>query len=390
MTLAQEATASDTTPSAVKEVVPRRMRLGRRVETLPLRLPSKAALCFRVPMRRGAIACAALSVSLLVIAGRAEADPTAADKETARRLMAEGRAHRDAKDFAAALQSFQAADALMHVPTTGLEVARTEIALGQLVEARDKLIAVTRIPQVPNEPKPFVDARTAAQALSTDVAARIPTLKVTLQGVPPGATAKVLVDGAEIPPAALLARRTLDPGHHVISARVGDGDPKTAEVDLAEKASEEVALDLSVTPGTPSSEAPPSTEAATEAAPENPSRDHTLAFIGFGVGAAGLLTGSITGVLAISNFNSAKSEGCVGTRCPPASYSALNTANTMATVSTVGFIVAGVGAVVGVVGLFVGKPTPPPAPEASAPSETGKLEVHPWLGLGSAGLSGTF
>ena len=48
----------------------------------------------------------------------AHADPSAADKETARALMNEGRTDRDKGDLKAAVKAFAAADALMHVPTT--------------------------------------------------------------------------------------------------------------------------------------------------------------------------------------------------------------------------------------------------------------------------------
>jgi len=315
------------------------------------------------------------AVAVLSLGGSALADPSAADKETARRLMSEGRARRDANDLVAALQSFQAADALMHVPTTALEVARTQIALGRLVEAHDKLLAMDRIPATPDEPKPFAEARAAAEALGNEVEARIPTLKITLEGLPEGATPRVLVDGTEIPPAALVAKRAIDPGHHVVTASVADGAPKTAEVDLAEKENKELSIDLSA-----ASSSPPDGEAAT---PEPHPANYTVSFIGFGVGAAGIIAGSVTGVLAISSFNSAKSDGCVGNRCPPASYGDLNTANTMATTSDIAFIVGGIGVAVGVVGLFVWNKSP-------GETQPSAVVVSPWVGPGSGGIRGTF
>ena len=325
-------------------------------------------------MRRATVAW--FVVAAMSVAPVAHADPTAADKETARRLMSEGRARRDANDLAGALQSFQAADALMQVPTTGLEVARTELAMGKLIEAHDKLLAVARTTPVPGEPRPFAEARAAADTLGNDVEARIPTLKITLIGLATGQTPRVAVDGAEIPPAALVAPRAIDPGHHVVTANA-DGPPKTQELDIAERETKEVTLDLSVAP--PPS--PPPSE------PDGSPRNHTLSFIGFGVGAAGIIAGSVTGLLAISSFNSAKSKGCVGNRCPPASDGDLDTASTMATISDVAFIVGGVGVAVGVVGLFVGNKG---SSDTNAPGGTAAFTVSPWLGPGSAGLHGTF
>src|SRR5262245_51869629 len=83
---------------------------------------------------------------------RARAEPTPAEKETARALMAEGRDLRDANDLKSALKRFQAADSIMHVPTTGLEVARTEAALGLLVEARETLQRIARLPSDSSDP----------------------------------------------------------------------------------------------------------------------------------------------------------------------------------------------------------------------------------------------
>jgi hypothetical protein len=325
----------------------------------------------------------ALGVAMLV-ASTARAEPSAADKETARRLMSDGRSKRDAGDLRGALEAFKAADALMDVPTTSLEVARTEIAMGQLVEAHEKLLAIDRIEAAPNEPKPFAEARVAAQSLANEVEARIPTLKIVIVGAAPDAAFRVSVDGAEVPAASLVAPRAVDPGHHVVTASVPGRGPTTVELDVAERDTKEVSLDLSA----PTDEPSPAAHPATEPAPESsaPSRRlPMLAWVGFGVGAAGLVTGSVTGLLAISSFNSAKSKGCVGNRCPPASYGELDTANTMATVSTVSFVIAGLGAGLGVASIFL-VPSSPPEPSAG----TASVRVRPWIGAGSAGLVGTF
>src|SRR5690242_13508597 len=102
---------------------------------------------------------AAIAALILATAAPAFAEPTAAEKETARNLMQEGRDLRDKKDLKGALQRFQAADQLMGVPTTGYEVASTQVALGLLVEARETLNRVSRLPAQAKEPAPFREAR---------------------------------------------------------------------------------------------------------------------------------------------------------------------------------------------------------------------------------------
>jgi hypothetical protein len=308
----------------------------------------------------------------------AHADPSASDRETARRLMAEGRERRDARDLQTALQSFQAADAIMQVPTTGVEVARTQILLGQLVEARDKLLAVVRFPRTPREPKPFAEARVRAAAMSDEIAPRIPSLRIVIRGAPEGSTTKVSVDGINVATESLVEPRSVNPGHHVVIARVVGGGRREATVDVREGASQEVVLAL---PQQAVAQTPSSATSA-PAPPPPPSRSHALAWVGFSIAGAGIATGAVTGLLAMSKLNAARTAGCVGNECPPSTYPDLDSAGTFATVSTVGFIVGGAGAALGVVGLLVGG-------RGSSEESTART-VTPWLGAGSAGLRGTF
>ena len=64
------------------------------------------------------------------------------DRETARTLMQQGRELTAKGDLKEALKRFKGADDIMHVPTTGLEVARTQAPLGLLVEARDTIARI--------------------------------------------------------------------------------------------------------------------------------------------------------------------------------------------------------------------------------------------------------
>src|SRR5579864_2462419 len=115
---------------------------------------------------------ALLLAGAMTLAGTAAAEPSAADKETARALMQGARDKRDAHDLKGALDAFQKADAIMHVPTTGYEVAATEAALGLIVEARDKALEILRIPKTTREPPPFLQARQKAQGLADSLAPR--------------------------------------------------------------------------------------------------------------------------------------------------------------------------------------------------------------------------
>ena len=333
------------------------------------------------------LSSAALCVSSFALVGVAHAaSPTAADKDTARALMAQGAELRDKGDAKGALQSFQAADAIMHVPSTGIEVAKTEVTLGQLVEARDVALAVARLPEQPNEPKPFAIARKDAQALATDLEARIPSLQIALKGTPEGATPNVEVDGVAIPAAALAFPRKVNPGHHVLTASAGSTHAQS-EVDVAEKETKgvilELAADMAATP-TPTPkpvEAPAPIEKPAEKKPFP-----VLAAVGFGVGIAGIAVGSVTGLMSLSKTSSLKDQ-CPNDQCPSGTFNSdsfqsdKSSASTLGTVSTISFIVGGAGIVVGVVGLVLPR-------KAKATVTTG--HITPFVAPNGAGLSGTF
>jgi hypothetical protein len=313
--------------------------------------------------------CAPVLAALLSFAATAHADPTAADKETARSLMADGRAARDNHDLKGALRSFQAADAIMGVPTTGFEVAKTQAALGLLVEARDTALRVMlRSPEQPGEPQPFKDARNNAQELNEELEGRIPSLKVIVKGLAEDATPMVTIDDARIAPQALAAPRKLNPGHHVVVARAGSAQ-QMAEVGVAEKEYKEVTLEL-----LPSSQQPSTQRSGTSRA---------LMFGGFGLAGVGAIVGTITGGMSMSKTSSLKNN-CPNNQCPPLTYSDFDQAHTMATISTLAFFAAGVGAAVGVGSLILGKSS-----ETSAAPAT-QARVEPWIGVGTAGVRGAF
>ena len=70
--------------------------------------------------------------------------------------------------------------------------------LGRLVEARDTLRRVLRIPVESNEPKVFREARAQATALDDEVAVRIPTVRVVLTGADPGARVAVSDESEDV------------------------------------------------------------------------------------------------------------------------------------------------------------------------------------------------
>jgi len=324
---------------------------------------------------------APLMVASLALSSGAWAQ-SAADKETARGLMSEGRAARDNGNAQAALKAFAGADAVMHVPTTGLELARAQTAVGQLVEARDTALRVMRLPETEGEPPPFKQARQAASALNDELEGRIPSLKVIVLNVPEGKSASVSIDGAAVPSELIGQPRKLNPGHHVVIAKAGTAQ-EDEEVNVAEKESKEITIELP--------DQAPGADKATRPAPDQGSTGKSgastgLMWAGIGVAGLGTLVGGITGVLSMSKTNSLKNS-CPNNQCPPSTFDDLSNAQSMATISTVSFAAAGVGAVIATIGLLTGNSEPPPQKPAT---DDNAARFEPWLGVGAAGVRGRF
>jgi hypothetical protein len=328
-------------------------------------------------------------------ANLAQAEPTAADKETARALLDQGDAAFKASNFSEALQRYGAAHAIMNVPTTGIEVAKAQEALGKLVEARDTLLEVARFPKKPNEPQAFSKARERAQAHAAEIAARIPALRIQVTGLPSGTTPAVTIDGAEVNPAILGVPRKLNPGKHVITASAPGYAEARREVDVAERAELDVPLELTPSAAAPvpvpATEPPPKPSSPPPAAPDakadttSGSSTSSLAYIGFGIGAVGLTVGGITGALAFSKAGTA-SDQCTNNVCPPAAQADIDSSKTMGTVSTVSFAVGFVGAAIGIYGLMT--PSEPKATSTARP--TNRIRLQPTVGVGNVGLMGQF
>ena len=351
--------------------------------------------------RRVRLTMTATAVAAMLAASGASAQVSAADRETARSMMQEGRDLRDKGDLKGALQRFKAADDIMHVPTTSLEVARAQVALGQLIEALDTIAAIRKTPPQPDDPAPFKDARTKADELDAQVEGKVPSLAITVTGAAEGETPAISVDGVSLPAAVSGVPRKVDPGHHVVTARAVSGQAKE-EVDVTEGEKKDVQLVL-VAGG----EGAPGDNNNAPAEPESPHNvvhsPGALTWGGIVVGGIGLVVGSVTGLMTLSKASTVKSDCKMNMTCTATGdVSALNSGNSLATVSTIGFAVAGAGAVVAVVSLIVGHRAPeaapasaPPsdpdvAPAAPPPASESHLHVTPWIGVGSAGFVGTF
>jgi hypothetical protein len=284
--------------------------------------------------------------------------------------MDEGFAKREKGDAKGALKAFEEADGIMHVPTTGLEVARSLADVGRLGDARETALRVSKLPTQPKEPAPFAQARKEAEALAAQFLARMPKLTVRTSGLAEGETADITVDDKALPDDGKL-----DPGHHKIVAKAGDRE-QTDEVDLVERETKTVEIEFKA-------KAKPSKG---DAESSDGSTSTTLMYAGFGTAGGLAVVGTISGIVALNAAASARSK-CAGQTCQRTLVQGdVDTSNTMGTVSTVSFVGAGIGAVVGLYGFF----TRPDAPKKAKPKDTSGAFIEPYVTPSGAGLHGTF
>jgi hypothetical protein len=336
-----------------------------------------------------------LFLAFLLCTSAALAEPSPGEKETARALMDEGDRKLSKQDLRGALQAYQGADQIMGVPTTGLEVAKVQVNLGLLVEARDILLRVSRYPKKDNESPAFTNARQQAETLANQLARRIATITLQIPGPvrAPEAKLEVRIDDSPIASAAISLPYKLNPGKHHIRATaigyttaetdltLGEGD--TREVPLVFKVATGPAGAASAAPSSSTSAAPAPTSApptAPEGLTEARARRPALVWGGFGLGLLGVAVGAVGGLVAVSNASAAKSV-CNGNLCPESARANIVSAKNWGAVSDISFVVGAIGGGIGLVALLA---------SAGGSAESARRPVEPVVGPGSLGLRGQF
>ncbi len=290
--------------------------------------------------------------SAFCLSPHAHAQATTAERETARSLMDEGDAFKQAGDLEHALERYRAAHAIMRVPTTGLEVARTQTALNHLVDATTTAIEVANSAPGTNEPELFAKARAEASALVESLRARVPSL--TLKIEPIGVIYELRIDSVLVPEGAHGHPFKLDPGEHTILVQAPGYRAWSEPIVVAEAQRIERRIDLVPTKPPPRLEQPPPFAAEQKPSGTNialryqraeldaDTAARTRGYVALGTGSAVLVAGIITGIAAISTSENAKDE-CSGKRCPPSAEPAIDRANTLANVSNVTLAVGVLG-----------------------------------------------
>jgi hypothetical protein len=303
---------------------------------------------------------------------------------SARVLGTEGVRLADSGDCGAAIPKLEAAEKLYHAPSTLERLGECQVNAGRLVAGTESLNRVVREPLPPSAPQAFVVARQRAQQALLAALPRVGKLRIHVDGAPPDVVL-VTVDGAKVPSALLDTDRPTDPGVHEVKATAPGYTAAATTVSLPEGAAAPVSLTIEPAPsappppsGSPPAMSPAGPAGAPPAPSTSPSGNQGLAIGAFAVGGVGVIVGSVFGILALDTKSTLDSH-CSNKVCPQSSQSDIDALGSRSTVANIGFGVGIVGLAVGAILLV---------------TSHGRVEAHaaaaPWIGIGSAGLGGTF
>jgi hypothetical protein len=292
-----------------------------------------------------ALVLIAIVLSTAVGTAQARAQTNAADASAqADKVFKEGRMAANAGDYTTARARFLESERLDPAPGTLLNVADCEVHLGLLVAAREHFeLAASGFPRGDNR-------RGWATTQAAQLDKRLARLTLRLSPDAPAGT--TVTKGGTTLDTTTLGRQVLtDPGKIEITVTAPGRVAKPTTLTLGEGQTVEQVLTVGdpapapATPAAPSSPEPAVTPATTVTG--HPYR--TLGLVLGGVGIAGLVVGSVAGILSLSDASTVKGHCNTSTwACDSQGVSAASNGNALATLSDISFVagavLAGVGA----------------------------------------------
>jgi hypothetical protein len=251
--------------------------------------------------------------------------------------------------------------------------------LGKLTEAAQSYEAAVSAGGEGASPAFRKAAEDGAHRLA-EVRERIPKISIVLEGEHLDDSRLVLlVDTRSLARDEWSKPQLVNPGEHVVAASVDGHVAVEDQVMLKERESKQVVLRLHgdpkpVTPQT----APVETQVKVESTVTPSSSAKTWGFVALGLGAAGMATGIVAGVVMLDSKSTLDSQ--CSPLCAPGSESEISRFRTARVVSTVGYGVGIVGLGVGAAILLL---SPSPRAERAA-------RVSVYGGFETVGVEGKF
>lgn len=270
---------------------------------------------------------------------------SAEDSATAGALFEKGVAEMQAGHFESACPAIEESQRIEPRPGTLFTLAECHAHWGKIATASARYQEyVDLVSQLTPEQQQRHKARAEiARAQLVKLRPLVPTLTLALPKDAP-AGVSVTRNGQALSAAALGLSLPVDPGDYVIVTRVPGAPDREARVSLQLGESKTVQLEAqaSAAPAV-NGPAPLAPERATEhelqtpkAAADQTRARKTAAYVVGGVGVAGVVLGSVTGLSVLSK-KSKVTDGCTGAACNQTGLDAANSAKSLATISDIGF-----------------------------------------------------
>jgi len=318
-----------------------------------------------------------LVLSMTLVTAPLRAEPSEADRATARALAAEGYRALQQNNYEVAADRFRRADALVHAPTLVVDHARALIGLGKLVEAHERYELVLREGIDPKAPRSWHKAFEAAGKELEALRPRLAWVTIQVEGAREPA---VTVDEATVPPAALGVRRALNPGTRTFRVTAEGFLPAERTLTFNEGEEQTLKFELAVDPNANAASPPPARERLAVRDPARPS--NAPAYVAFGVAGAGLAVGTVAGALALAKRSELDEVCTADGRCPVRAGEDIDAYRRLGWISGVGLGVSVAAVGTGLTLLLTrskagSSPAQPPA-------------LQPVIGILSVGATGRF
>ena len=300
------------------------------------------------------LACAATAHAGTPVELATPAQKTAAQTEFKKAMKAY-----EAKKWDDALAGFRASYDQVASPNSRLMAARTLAQLGRVGEAYSELesVALEAERAAQADPK-YADTAKSARAEMDEVRPKTGFVTLSLASAP--GDARVKVGALEIPRADWSKPVPVDPGSVSVALSSTSGE-QHKDVTVAAGATVSVEFGAAAPAGSE-----PGAEPGPEPAPASGSETHgsvstagmtkrKWAYVAGGVGAAGLLTFTIFGIMNNAKHSDLKDQ-CPDGRCPADLADAASTGRTYQTVANVGLVVGVLGAGAGAFLYLTSKP----------------------------------
>ncbi len=312
-------------------------------------------------------------------AGAALGEATAEQKKTATEAYVAGKKAYDAGDFAGAFSQFERSYAAVASPNSLLMVAQTLEQQGKLADAYRAYVQTREdaSPLASSDVK-YQKTREAADAAAEKLEPELGWVRIKAAR----ASSSVRVSDRLFTASERSGEVAVTAG--TVNVTLLDGEAEVATKEVTVNAGERVDVEL----GEPESSA-----TFTSSIPRNylPNQ-RTWAYVAGGVGAAGLATFTIFGLLNNSQYDDLEDE-CSGGRCSSRLEEDADTGRTYQTVANVGLVVGLVGLGAGAALYFTSDAEPDPAKDTALRStranETLRV-THLRVGVGQVEVGGSF